>query len=128
MTGDAALRLRRVYDAPVPDDGFRVLVDRLWPRGLSKQRAAVDRWIKEVAPSPELRTWWGHDPARADEFAARYRAELDENPAVAELRELCETHAVVTLLYGARDPELNHAVVLRAYLEGQGRPARRPGR
>lgn len=113
-----ALRLRRVYDAPTPDDGYRVLVDRLWPRGVRKERAQVDRWLKEVAPSDELRTWFHHDRARFDEFAARYRAELDQNPAVAELRAVVGEHPVVTLLYGAKDEHDNQAVVLRDYLGG----------
>jgi uncharacterized protein YeaO (DUF488 family) len=117
-SGNEQLCIKRVYDAPDPDDGFRVLVDRLWPRGLSRAAAALNLWLKDVAPSPGLRTWWGHDPARLDEFAARYRAELDANPAVAELRQLLETHPRVTLLYAARDPRVNHAAVLRSYLTG----------
>ena len=76
------VRIKRVYDAPDPADGYRVLVDRLWPRGVSRDRAALDEWAKGVAPSPALRTWWNHDPARMDEFARRYRAELDAEPAV----------------------------------------------
>ena len=97
------LRVKRIYDDAAPDDGCRVLVDRLWPRGVSKERAELDRWLQDVSPSPELRRWWDHDPDRLDDFAARYRAELDGNPAVDELRELIAEHATTTLLYGARD-------------------------
>ncbi|WP_156761631.1 DUF488 domain-containing protein [Microbacterium karelineae] len=110
------VRIARAYDAAEPDDGFRVLVDRMWPRGVSKLRAALDAWMKDVAPTPELRRWWDHDPARLDEFAARYRAELDDNPAVAELRAAIDAHPVVTLVYGARDPRVSHAAVLRDHL------------
>lgn len=110
------VRIKRVYDDAADGDGYRVLVDRLWPRGLSKERARLDEWLKDAAPSPDLRTWWNHDPARMDEFAARYEAELDANDAVAHIRSLVDEHAVVTLLYGARDPHVNHARVLRDYL------------
>jgi uncharacterized protein YeaO (DUF488 family) len=112
-----AIAIKRVYEPADPGDGFRVLVDRLWPRGESRERAAIDLWLKDVAPSPELRRWWNHDPARMDEFAARYDAELDENPAVATLRAVAEEHAVVTLLYGAKDPYVNHARVLLEHLD-----------
>ncbi|MBE7701101.1 DUF488 domain-containing protein [Oerskovia sp. Sa1BUA8] len=110
------LRIQRVYDDPTPEDGYRVLVDRLWPRGVSKERAQVDRWLKEVAPSNELRTWFHHDRTLFEEFAVRYRAELDENPAVDELRTIVAEHPVVTLLYGAKDEQDNQAVVLRDYV------------
>ncbi|BCJ55153.1 hypothetical protein Asp14428_66280 [Actinoplanes sp. NBRC 14428] len=111
--------VKRVHDEPVADDGFRVLVDRLWPRGISKERARLDRWLKEVAPSTELRTWFHARPDRFDEFAARYEAELRDNPAVGELREIVAAHPVVTLLYAARAPhDRNHAVVLARHLDG----------
>ena len=111
------VRIRRVYEEPSADDGLRVLVDRLWPRGRSKQSAHVDIWIKDIAPSKELRTWFGHIPERFDEFASRYRAELNTNPEpVSRLRELIAGHPRVTLLYGAKDNEHNNAVVLRKYL------------
>lgn len=112
----AEVRVKRVYETPGPADGYRVLVDRLWPRGMSHERATVDRWLKEVAPSARLRTWWGHDPLRLADFAARYRAELAVNPAVGELRALTAAHPVVTLVSAVRDPRVNHAVVLRDYL------------
>lgn len=114
------VRIRRVYEEPSADDGLRVLVDRLWPRGRSKQSAHVDVWIKDIAPSKELRTWFGHIPERFDEFASRYREELNANPeAVSRLRELIAGHPRVTLLYGAKDNEHNNAVVLRDYLRDQ---------
>ncbi len=107
---------KRIFDDPAPDDGFRVLVDRLWPRGVSKQRAALDLWLKDVAPSTELRTWFHEAPDRFDEFARRYTAELTGNPAVDELRRLGREHPTVTLLYGVRDRERNHAAVLARFL------------
>ena len=116
--------VKRVYEAPSDDDGLRVLVDRLWPRGLSKADAHVDRWIKEVAPSSDLRTWFGHDPARFDEFARRYREELRGSAELAELAALADDGRQVTLLYGARDEQHNQAVVLRdvvvSYREVEG--------
>jgi uncharacterized protein YeaO (DUF488 family) len=110
------IQTKRVYDLPGPDDGYRVLVDRLWPRGVSRARASLDEWLKDVAPSPQLRTWWDHDPARLAEFTDRYRAELDHNPAIGTLADLRHDHPRVTLLYAARDPQVNHATVLRDYL------------
>jgi uncharacterized protein YeaO (DUF488 family) len=111
------IRLKRVYDPPENSDGFRVLVDRLWPRGLHKDRAALDLWCKDIAPSDSLRKWFGHDPRRFAEFRRRYWQELERNPgAVADLEAILEKHPVVTLLYSARDPEHNQAVVLREFL------------
>ncbi|SNT09905.1 Uncharacterized conserved protein YeaO, DUF488 family [Micrococcales bacterium KH10] len=109
--------IKRIYDESSQADGWRVLVDRLWPRGVTKERADLDDWCKEVAPSPDLRTWWGHDPQTFDEFTRRYRAELKENPAVAQFAASCREHDRVTLLYGAKDPQINHAAVLREYLQ-----------
>lgn len=111
-----AVQVKRVYDDADETDGFRVLVDRLWPRGVTKERAAVDLWLKDVAPSPGLRTAWHHSPGRFDEFADLYRAELAQNPATEQLRELIAAHPTVTLLYGAKDPESNHARVLTDFL------------
>lgn len=113
--------IKRVYDDPAEADGYRVLVDRLWPRGLSKERADLDEWDKELAPSTELRTWFAHDPAKFDEFRARYHAELDENDGVAVLRARGAGDAVVTLLYSAHDSEHNQAVVLCDYLNDGAR-------
>jgi uncharacterized protein YeaO (DUF488 family) len=111
-------RVARVYDPPTPDDGARVLVDRLWPRGLSKERAALDLWCKEIAPSNELRTWYGHDPARFEEFAGRYRSELEspaQSAAFENLQARCRRE-IVTLLTATKALELSHAVVLEAAL------------
>jgi uncharacterized protein YeaO (DUF488 family) len=114
------IRLKRAYAAPAPDDGLRILVERLWPRGLSKERAAVDLWVKDAAPSPELRRWYGHDPAKWDEFRKRYRAELRQNKdSVEELRRKCRGKTV-TFVYAARDEDRNSALVLKDYLEGRG--------
>ena len=111
------MRIKRAYEEASASDGCRVLVDRLWPRGVSKERAQLDEWLKDIAPSPSLRTWWKHDPERMDEFALRYRAELDGNgEAVAALRAL-GAEGVTTLVYGAKDPHVNHARVLAEYLE-----------
>ena len=109
------VRTRRVYDEPA-DDGFRVLVDRLWPRGLTKDRARVDLWLKDVAPTTELRRAFHHDGLAFDEFARRYRAELADNPAMGTLRELVAEHDTVTLVYGAHDPDHNQATILRDLL------------
>ena len=113
-------RVRRVYDPPAGDDGVRVLVDRLWPRGLAKDAAHVDEWLKDVAPSTELRRWFGHDPDRFGEFARRYRAELATPPArdaLARLRELT-AQGTVTLLTATKDVTHSHAAVLTKLLPG----------
>jgi uncharacterized protein YeaO (DUF488 family) len=109
-------QVKRVYEDPDDTDGFRVLVDRLWPRGLSKERAHLDEWLKDVAPSNELRQWFGHDRPKFDEFVQRYHAELDKNPAVDVLLALGEKHDRVCLLYSAHDTQANQAVALRDYL------------
>jgi uncharacterized protein YeaO (DUF488 family) len=110
------LKLKRVYEPAAPDDGARILVDRLWPRGLTKAEAAVDRRVKEVAPSTGLRHWFGHDPARWPEFRRRYTRELKQHKAALdEIRELAQQGAVI-LLFDARDDKHNDAVVLRDVL------------
>jgi uncharacterized protein YeaO (DUF488 family) len=111
------LRVKRVYDTPDESDGRRILVDRLWPRGLSREKAAVDVWLKEASPSTELRKWYGHEPEKWDEFRRRYFAELDANEAaVAELRkEVGKGNA--TLLFGTKETERNNAVALLEYLK-----------
>lgn len=110
------VQTKRVYDEPASTDGYRVLVDRLWPRGVSKGRAKLDEWMKDIAPSPELRTWFGHKPERFNEFTARYNLELDNNPTIEQLEKIIKMHETVTLLYAAHDPDVNHAQVLRTYL------------
>ncbi len=110
------LRLKRVYAPASRDDGVRVLVDRLWPRGLTKEKAAVDHWMKDVAPSSDLRKWFGHDPDRWSEFQRRYKKELREHKNLLdEIRKLTRD-GTVTLLFGAHDEEHNDAVVLRDVL------------
>ncbi len=117
------LRLKRAYEPAGPDDGFRVLIDRLWPRGVSRRRAKLDEWNRELAPSTELRQWFGHDSGRFEEFRRRYVEELsDRRPALAELRRRAREDRV-TLVYAARDSEHNDAVVLAEVLR-RGLPRR----
>jgi uncharacterized protein YeaO (DUF488 family) len=118
MAKAADVQVRRVYDPPDPDDGQRVLVDRLWPRGLSKERARLDDWCKEIAPSNELRKWYGHDPDRYAEFARRYRAELgdpERAAALAHLRELAG-NGRLTLLTATKRSDISEATVLAGLL------------
>jgi uncharacterized protein YeaO (DUF488 family) len=110
------LRIKRVYDEASSDDGYRILIDGLWSRGISKSRAKLDLWFKEIAPSPSLREWFNHDPEKFKEFSARYETELDKNPATAEFKKIIKQRKAVTLLYGAKDLQINHAIVLRDYL------------
>jgi uncharacterized protein YeaO (DUF488 family) len=110
------VRLKRVYDSAAPTDGHRVLIDRLWPRGISRNRAKLDAWEKQLAPSPELRRWFGHDPARFQEFRRRYIDELrSQRPRLAALRRHAREGAL-TLVYGAQDTQNNDAVVLAEVL------------
>ena len=123
------IQLKRVYEKASPRDGPRILVERLWPRGVKKAEAAIDFWIKEVAPSAELRKWFAHDPRKWEQFARRYWKELQRNPAaVAELQRACGRGAA-TLVYAARDHEHNGALVLRRFLEdrSQARSASHTG-
>ncbi|MBH9983407.1 DUF488 domain-containing protein [Bifidobacterium asteroides] len=108
--------IKRVYEQAADEDGVRILVDRLWPRGVSKERAALSGWFKEVAPSPDLRRWWHHDPDRFEDFARRYRTELDDNPALEDLLSIVREHDRTTLVYAAKDPAVNHALILRDYI------------
>lgn len=117
---DARVQVRRAYEDPAEGDGTRVLVDQIWPRGLTKARAALDEWCKEIAPSTELRKWYGHDPERFEEFSRRYQAELAEPEragALAHLRELASGRGV-TLLTATRRPEISEAAVLARLLPG----------
>ncbi len=114
------VRVRRVYDEPEPEDGTRVLVDRIWPRGLTRTKAALDEWCKDIAPSGELRKWYGHDPDRFEEFGRRYRLELQgprRAEALSRLRGLAKDRQL-TLLTGTRQPEISEAAVLAALLRG----------
>ncbi|WP_126450906.1 DUF488 domain-containing protein [Sulfodiicoccus acidiphilus] len=112
------IKVKRIYDEPSPEDGLRVLVDRLWPRGVKKEVARVDVWLKEIAPSDELRKWFSHDPGRWEEFKVKYREELEGNPNLARLAQLVRENNAVTLLYSAKDRDRNNAVALREVLEG----------
>ncbi|MGI6176138.1 MAG: DUF488 domain-containing protein [Christensenellales bacterium] len=117
-----AIQIKRVYDPFRESDGIRLLVDRLWPRGISKEKAQLDGWIKELAPSSQLRKWFGHKAEKFEEFAALYQAELDaDTEAQSAVRQLLlqSRGNMVTLLYGAKDPEINHAIILKAYLESK---------
>ena len=111
------VNIKRVYEAPEKADGARILVDRLWPRGLSKAKAKLDLWLKEIAPSTELRKWFGHDPRKWKDFRRRYLAELKTHPEELALIKSKAKRGTVTLLYGARDQQHNEAVVLLQVLE-----------
>ena len=108
--------IKRVYEQAADEDGVRILVDRLWPRGVSKERAALSGWLKDVAPSPDLRRWWHHDPDRFEDFARRYRTELDDNPTLEDLLSIVREHDRTTLVYAAKNPAVNHALILRDYI------------
>lgn len=112
------IKLKRVYEKPSSKDGLRVLVERLWPRGLTKGRAAVDLWLKDVAPSAELRKWFGHDPARWKQFQERYRQELRETKDAVRLLRQKGKERTVTLVYAARDEQHNGALALKKFLQG----------
>ena len=113
------IRLKRVYDPAEPDDGLRVLVDRLWPRGLRKDEARIDLWLKDIAPSNELRRWFGHDPARWEAFRQKYREELRDRADLLRTIEDARREGPVTLLFAAQDKDHNNAVVLKGVLEGK---------
>lgn len=117
-----SIAIKRVYDPPKPCDGFRVLVDRLWPRGLTKGKAALDLWAKDIAPSPELRREFNHKPEKFAEFRKHYRFELSKNPALAAFRHELK-RPKVTLLFAAHDAKINHAAVLADYLKQSAKRA-----
>lgn len=123
-----AVGLKRAYEQPSSSDGMRVLVDRLWPRGLSKTQLAVDFWLKDAAPSETLRRWYGHKPSRWEAFATKYRAELAQRTDVLRLLDELRRRGRVTLLYSARDTARNNAVVLRDVLEERRCPGKRTPR
>ncbi len=110
---------KRIYEPVKEKDGYRILIDRLWPRGVSKEKARLDHWLKDIAPSPSLRKWFAHDPAKWEDFKKAYREELrQKKQLLQEVRQLEKDHGTVTLLYAARDDKHNHAVVLQEELEG----------
>jgi uncharacterized protein YeaO (DUF488 family) len=112
------IHIKRAYDPPSESDGYRILVERLWPRGLTKERARIDLWMKEISPSPGLRKWFSHDPAKWDEFRQRYRDELKGNKeATDRLSGLLESHDTVTFVYAARDEQHNSARLLKEFME-----------
>ena len=114
-------KLKRIYDASEASDGYRVLVDRIWPRGVSKEKARIDLWMKEIAPSDALRKWFGHDPERWEEFQRRYREELQKEIGLtSQLQELEKQHGTLTLVFSARDERHDQAVALRAFLQRTG--------
>jgi len=112
------IRIKRAYEEPSPDDGYRVLVDRVWPRGVSKERAAVDEWLKDIAPSTSLRKWFGHREDRWEKFRASYLEELEEHREALERLALLARKGTVTLLFAAKNEEHNNAVVIRERLRG----------
>lgn len=115
--------LKRIYESPSPDDGFRILIERLWPRGISKERARVDLWVKDAGASNELRKWFSHDPEKWDEFRGRYFNEIRERKTVLEsLRKAIAEYGTVTFLFSARDEDHNNAVALREFMSGGGGP------
>jgi uncharacterized protein YeaO (DUF488 family) len=115
------IRLKRVYEPPAGEDGFRILVERLWPRGISKERAGIDLWLKDAGASTELRTWFGHDPEKWEEFRRRYFAEMRGRGVVLEtLRHVIREKRTVTFVYSTRDEEHNNAVALKEFLESRG--------
>lgn len=110
------IKLKRIYEKPAKEDGARILVDRLWPRGVAKEKAAIKLWAKDLAPTQGLREWFGHDPALWAGFQGRYKVELETNEAVEAFVEEFREVKVITLLYAAKDEEHNHAIVLQRYL------------
>lgn len=118
------IQIKRAYDPSAPEDGYRVLVDRLWPRGRSKETLKLDEWLKDLSPSTELRRWYGHDPQKWDEFRRRYFAELDAHPQ--EVRSLLDRAARgrLTLVYSSKEERINNAAALREYLLAQPAPGR----
>jgi len=114
------IKMKRVYEEPAASDGSRILVDRLWPRGLTKEKAHVDLWLKEIAPTTELRQWFGHDPEKWQKFRGRYETELRHNGHLIEMLMKKAREGTITLMYGARDEKHNEALVLKQFLERRG--------
>ncbi len=114
------IKLKRIYEKQTKEDGTRILVERLWPRGFTKNRAAVDLWLKDLAPSPELRTWFGHDPAKWGKFSERYWSELRRRKDLIDLLRRKSEEGTITFVYASRDEKHNSAVALKAFLEHRG--------
>ncbi len=113
------IKLKRVYEKPLKEDGFRILVERLWPRGITKERAAVDLWLKDIAPSPELRKWFGHNAAKWEEFRKRYWTELEDKQELVKSLLQKSKEETITFVYASRDEKYNGAVALKMFLEGE---------
>lgn len=111
------IKIKRVYEPYAEDDGIRILVDRLWPRGIKKEDTHIDRWFKEAAPSNELRKWYNHEPEKFEAFNQKYRAEIDKANVLPELIDYISQHRLVTLVFASKEPALNNAVVLRAIID-----------
>ena len=114
--GNPMIKIKRIYEPHAASDGYRILVDRLWPRGIKKETAHLDVWMKDIAPSSELRKWFSHEPAKWKSFLVKYKTELDHSSSFAELKALIEKHMVITLLYGSRDQQYNQAIALKTFL------------
>lgn len=111
------IKIKRIYESPLADDGLRILVDRLWPRGITKERASIDYWYKEITPSPELRKWFNHKPEKFIEFSKMYTEELKSQEELLRKIKLLSSKKPITLLYAAKDPKINHAIVLKKVIE-----------
>jgi uncharacterized protein YeaO (DUF488 family) len=111
------IKLKRIYEPKEKADGFRILVDRLWPRGITKEEAHLDVWMKDIAPSSALRKWFAHDPIKWNEFRTKYKAELRQSKNIEDLLALLQQHKTITLVYAATDTEHNHAIVIKEFLE-----------
>jgi uncharacterized protein YeaO (DUF488 family) len=111
------IKIKRIYEEPSEDDGYRILVDRLWPRGLSKKKSKIDLWLRDIAPSNDLRKWFSHDPAKWNEFKKRYIKELENNSSLQKLIEIIKQKNSITLLYATKDKERNNATVIKEYIE-----------
>jgi len=111
-----AVKIKRIYEPYLPDDGYRILIDRLWPRGIKKEGAHIDIWLKEIAPSTALRKWFNHEPEKWEEFRRKYHDELNVSKAFSELTSNLRKHKTITLLYAAKEEKLNHAIVLQQFI------------
>ncbi len=110
------IKIKRIYEPHAASDGYRILVDRLWPRGIKKETANINIWMKEIAPSSELRKWFNHEPEKWKSFLVKYKTELENSSSFAELKALTEKHKIITFMYGSRDEQYNQAVALKSFL------------